>query len=81
MVTAEEDDEEGLGGSTPNKVWSKIKRETHKQVLFKKQLNNGSCWLDDVGRIFFKGLVILFIFFYFDKKKKLYCIKAKAINK
>ncbi|XP_048060904.1 serine/threonine-protein kinase VRK2 isoform X2 [Megalobrama amblycephala] len=31
VVTAEEDDEEGLGGSTPNKVWSKTKRETHKQ--------------------------------------------------
>lgn len=31
VVTIEEDDEEELGGSTPNKVWSKTKRETHKQ--------------------------------------------------
>ncbi|XP_058652197.1 serine/threonine-protein kinase VRK2 isoform X2 [Onychostoma macrolepis] len=31
VVTAEEDDEEELGRSTPNKVSSKTKRETHKQ--------------------------------------------------
>ncbi|XP_056092925.1 serine/threonine-protein kinase VRK2 [Rhinichthys klamathensis goyatoka] len=31
VVSVEEDDEEELGGSTPNKVWSKTKRETHKQ--------------------------------------------------
>ncbi|XP_043111753.1 serine/threonine-protein kinase VRK2-like isoform X2 [Puntigrus tetrazona] len=31
VVKAEEDDEEELGMSTPKKVWSKTKRETHKQ--------------------------------------------------
>ncbi|XP_016127832.1 serine/threonine-protein kinase VRK2-like isoform X2 [Sinocyclocheilus grahami] len=50
VVTAEEDDEEELRGSTSNTVWSKTKRETHKQAKRNADVYEGKTWMTMRGR-------------------------------
>uniref|UniRef100_A0A673NGQ2 non-specific serine/threonine protein kinase n=1 Tax=Sinocyclocheilus rhinocerous TaxID=307959 RepID=A0A673NGQ2_9TELE len=50
VVTAEEDDEEELRRSTSNKVWSKTKRETHKQEKRNADVYEGETWMTMRGR-------------------------------